>query len=155
MDNPLADQTSFVSSVRIFILQSAINKQSWRNAELINRLLEYLKDYLSHEFQNVRDKISSCLTTIFCKDIAFPNGSITNCPRVCDFFKHVMPKLNVLYESTIDTVKRIEANNHVDATSNKIKMITLDNNENKEDAIRLFKTGIVINLSYWYSRKIP
>lgn len=145
MDDPLAHNTSFVNGSRIYILQNALNQQPWRNAELTCRLLEYLKDHLAHEFQNVREKISFCLTSIFCKDVVFPNGNVTNCPRVCDFFAHVMPKLNALYQHLVDVGQKQNNSNHcVDSTSNRLNMIKLDNGNDKSESIRLFKTGETI-----------
>lgn len=145
MDNPLSEQTSFVGCCRIYILQSALNQQSWRNAELINRLLDYLKAHLAHPFQNVREKISSCLTVIFSEDVGFSNGNMVSCPKVGDFFMHIMPKLNHFYESTIDTMRKIEEDT-VDTASQKLKLISLNSDSDKDEAIRLFKTGKCSNI---------
>ncbi|XP_022913061.1 proteasome activator complex subunit 4A-like [Onthophagus taurus] len=142
MNDPLNEPTSFVSCSRIYLLQIALNQQPWRNSELINRLLEYFKNHLSHPFQNVREKISSCLVSLFCKDIVFPDGNFTNCPRVGDFFDQIMPKLNQLYTNmlkNLDHSNKVNSND-VEIATNRIEKIDLE--DNKEEFIRLFKTVV-------------
>ncbi|KAF5303620.1 hypothetical protein FQA39_LY09867 [Lamprigera yunnana] len=135
MDNPLNEQSSFGSCCRIYILQNSLNQQTWRNGELISRLLEYLKGHLSHPFQNVRENISMCLTIIFSENIGFANGCTGTSPKVEDFFSYVMPMLNTLYESTIDSMRKAEA-----VESKEMQLFHLNNNEEKNKIIRLFKT---------------
>ncbi|KAK5647619.1 hypothetical protein RI129_002511 [Pyrocoelia pectoralis] len=140
IDNPLDEQTSFGSCCRIYILQHALNQQTWRKAELIKRLLEYLKGHLSHPFQNVRDNISACLTVIFSENIGFANGRSISLPKVEDFFRCFMPKLSQLYDMTIDIMKRQESEEQIEAVANQTQLINLNNNEERDEMIRLFKT---------------
>lgn len=140
MDNPLSESTSFLGCARIYMLQSALNQQPWRNAELINRLLEYFRNHLAHQFQNVREKISACLVSLFCKDIVFPEGNFTNCPRVSDFFAQIMPKLNTLYMHSLKSLEHVNDVCDVDVATDHLEHITL-NESDKEECIRLFKTS--------------
>ncbi|KAK4885236.1 hypothetical protein RN001_001507 [Aquatica leii] len=139
MDNPLSEQTSFSSCCRIYILQNALNQQAWRNVELISRLLEYLKGHLSHPFQNVRENISVCLTVIFSENIGFSNGCNISSPKVEDFFTYVMPRLNTLYDITVDSMRKNEGG-ETTQIANQMQLIHLNNNGEKEERIRLFKT---------------
>ncbi|KRT85387.1 hypothetical protein AMK59_1215, partial [Oryctes borbonicus] len=153
MDNPLSESTSFIGCARIYMLQSALNQQPWRNAELINRLLDYFKNHLAHQFQNVREKISACLVSLFCKDIVFPEGNFTNCPRVSDFFAQIMPKLNMLYIDSLKSLEAISDTNEIEKATDQLESVTL-NGFDKEECIRLFKTiskyvtGSVARMNY-------
>lgn len=123
MDDPLSEQTSFLACARLLLLQMGLNQQPWRNVELNHRLLNYLQNHLSHSFQNVREKISNCLMVIFSRDLTFPNGRQIYSPRVEDFFKLIMPRLDALYE---DCLKKAQIG-------------SLDSDTEK-DSIKLFKT---------------
>lgn len=154
MDNPLSEPTSFIGCARIYMLQNALNQQPWRNAELINRLLEYFKDYLSHPFQNVREKISACLVSLFCKDIVFPEGSVTNCPRVADFFGQILPKLNMLYMHSLKSFEHVNDISDIDLARKQLESVTL-NEADKEECIRLFKTSKCFEIFlYFLIRKL-
>lgn len=136
--DPLAEQTSFLACGRLFLLLNALRQQSWRNAELMHRLFEYLQGNLCHPFQNVREKISCCLSVILAQDVTFPGGSPTICPRVKDFFVIVMPKLNLLYTECLKKV--VSANNLTQRDKDLFHIDSLDSDVQKE-SIRLFKTG--------------
>lgn len=43
---------------RLYALQGALSQQEWRVAELYRRLLQYLRSFLSHPFQNVRERVA-------------------------------------------------------------------------------------------------
>ncbi|KAK9752668.1 Proteasome-substrate-size regulator, mid region [Popillia japonica] len=153
MDDPLSEPTSFIGCARIYMLQSALNQQPWRNAELINRLLEYFGNHLAHQFQNVREKISACLVILFCKDIVFPEGNFTNCPRVSNFFAQIMPKLNTLYAHSLKSLEARYDTNNIEEATNQLESVSL-NESDKEECIRLFKTvskyvtGSVARMNY-------
>lgn len=132
MDDPLSEQTSFLTCGRLLLIQMGLNHQTWRIAELNHRLLNYLKTHLSHSFQNVREKISSCLMVIFSKDLAFPGGEQKYLPRVGEFFEEVMPRLDELYEGCL---RKLQTNGNDDG-----HIGSLESDAEKE-SIRLFKTG--------------
>ncbi|XP_018576290.1 proteasome activator complex subunit 4 [Anoplophora glabripennis] len=134
LNDPLKDPTSFIACSRLHLLCIAINQQSWRNSEICNRLLDYFKPHLSHPFQNIREKISSCLTIMLSKDIHFPEGNETDGPRTQEFLKEVLPKLNKLYNSSL--AKLSNENGELNKTCD---IISLDCEEEKESVIRLFK----------------
>lgn len=139
LNDPLKDPTSFVACIRLHLLCIAINQQSWRNSEICNRLLDYFRPHLSHPFQNIREKISSCLTIMLCKDICFPEGNRTDGPKTEEFFKEVLPKLNKLYNSTLAKLNCNE-NSELNRTCD---ILNLKNEEERESVIRLFKIGNV------------
>lgn len=108
IDEPLNEQSSFIASARLQILQMAIGQQHWRNQELVIRTMQYLKQHLSHPFQNVRDRISSCLTTLLTQndrlsvdDKVLPVEGQTNVTQTSEFFKYVMGDLNLFYEACL------------------------------------------------------
>lgn len=137
---------SYLECARLYILQGVLNQQSWKVSELMHRLLKYLENYLSHPFQNVRDKISSALTTIFSVDIQFPGALPPKSPRLQDFLNRVIPKMDVLYElgdgSTAETDKGGEkvVENCRDV-SDGLKNMHLAADKPNQDIVRLFKTG--------------
>ncbi|KAJ8979647.1 hypothetical protein NQ317_001354 [Molorchus minor] len=138
LDDPLKDPTSFVACSRLHLLSIAISQQSWRNSEIYNRLIEYLRPHLSHPFQNIREKISSCLTIIFCKDIIFPDGNKTDGPRIEQFFEEILPKFNILYNTNL--AKSISGeHNNFNGISDNSNMVVFESEEEKEAVIRLFK----------------
>lgn len=53
-----------------------------------HRLLEYLRPFLNHPFQNVRERIGSTLINIFENDLNFPGSEQTNfSPRIADLIE--------------------------------------------------------------------
>lgn len=141
LDNPLNEPSSFVSSGRLIMLKTVLQRQSWRNVELYNRLLSYFQEKMTQPFQNVREKISSCLASIFSCDLIFPNGYPENLPRIKEFFNDITPQLNKLYD---DTLKQLEHSNDDNQTENVDKTALQVNNINsnesqKETSVRLFK----------------
>ncbi|XP_017776330.1 PREDICTED: proteasome activator complex subunit 4-like isoform X2 [Nicrophorus vespilloides] len=139
VDSPLSEQTTFIASARLYIIFVTLAKQSWRNAELLNRNFEYLKDYLSHPFQNIRDKINISLVATFLKDFQFPSG---DCPKITEFFETVTPKLNELYANTLYKLEHTKTA-ETDAAKKEVT-----------DKIRLFKVvgkfaiGTIARINY-------
>ncbi|KAJ8924060.1 hypothetical protein NQ315_006837 [Exocentrus adspersus] len=138
LDDPLKDATSFIACSRLHLLGIAINQQSWRNSEICNRLLDYLRPHLSHPFQNIREKISSCLTLMLCKDISFPGGNQTDGPRTHNLFEEILPKLSKLYNTTLAKLGCNEGSSS-DKTCDNLGVTNFECEEEKESAIRLFK----------------
>lgn len=139
LDNPLNEQTSFISFARLVMLRSVLHRQAWRNVELYNRLLLCFQKCMTQPFQNVREKISSCLAGIFSNDLVYPSDQVENFPRISVFFDQIMPQLNKLYD---DTLKKLEhsndATNDVNQTTQQMHIISLNDGE-KDSSIRLFK----------------
>ena len=46
-----AIQGSFTDSSRMYMLQGVMAQQEWRAGELLHRLLDFLKPYLTHPYQ--------------------------------------------------------------------------------------------------------
>lgn len=140
IDNPLNEQSSFVSSGRLIMLKSALHRQPWRNIELYKRLLKYFQKYMTQPFQNVREKISSCLASIFSADVINSHGR-EEVPSVKEFFEEIMPQLNNLYENTLT---KLEHSNHkleekqLEQTAEQLDINNLNDSE-RESSIRLFK----------------
>lgn len=97
MEDPMrSEEGSFAEASRLYVLQGGIAQQEWRVAELLHQLLEYLKPYLTHLYQNVRIRLGSVLTNIFMMDIDLPSGQKTSCPRRSDFVATILPRLKIL-----------------------------------------------------------
>jgi len=58
MDDVFRNDTSFMECGRLYALQSALNQQEWRVAELFDRLLVIVTPFLDHPFENVRRRIA-------------------------------------------------------------------------------------------------
>jgi len=104
---PLKDsETSFVECGRLYVLQSALNQQSWRVTELLQRLLMRLEDrLLTNPFQNVRERLGSVLVTVFDADLKFPYSlPDTATPRMQTLIDKIVPILEQLMEDD-DTIK--------------------------------------------------
>lgn len=98
---PLKDsESSFVECGRLYVLQSALNQQSWRVTELLQRLLVRIENrLLTNPFQNVRKRLGSMLVTVFDADLKFPHGSSnTAIPQMQTLIDKIIPKLKQLIE---------------------------------------------------------
>ncbi|KAG8223216.1 hypothetical protein J437_LFUL003567 [Ladona fulva] len=97
---------------RLYTLQGALNQQQWRVAELFHRLLNYLTPYLTHPFQNVRERLGSMLTNIFQPDIVFGEGNRTRSPHIDKFVSEVLPKLTILNDVIVEHLDHPSSANH-------------------------------------------
>ncbi|XP_068082035.1 proteasome activator complex subunit 4A [Anabrus simplex] len=102
INNPIRDEASHISCGRLYALQGALAQLQWRIPELFFRLLEFLKPYLSHPFQNIRERVGSMLSNIFDGDSVFFEEESPVAPRVADLVDYILPKLEIL---TKDAVK--------------------------------------------------
>ncbi|CAD7093813.1 unnamed protein product [Hermetia illucens] len=133
MEDPLRESTSFVDCCRIFCLQGPFNQHVWRMDSYAHRLLEYLKPFLNHPFQNVRIRLGSILINIFEADLQFKGGNTPKCPRVSDMIKEVVKKIEPLYYDMPSTICMVEgATERSDVTTQEQKKY--------EEAVRLYKT---------------
>ncbi len=83
------------------MLQGGFAQQEWRVGRLLKRLMDFLRPYLTHPYQNVRDRIGSVLTSIYLNDIEFGSGetrSNTRNPSTAEFMAEVTPQLELLRE---------------------------------------------------------
>ena len=81
------------------MLQGGISQQEWRVSELLARLLDVLRPYLNHPYQNMRDRLGSVLTNIFLHDLQIPGGNKSSAPRVQDFVYEILPQLAPLLDN--------------------------------------------------------
>ncbi|PNF36512.1 hypothetical protein B7P43_G15901 [Cryptotermes secundus] len=148
MEDPLRDEASFIECGRLYTLQGALNQQEWRVSELFHRLLSYLKPFLTHPFQNVRERLGSVLTNIFEPDILLLGGSRTTSPHITTFVSEIIPQLAVLYQ--IGPKALDSSSNHIelrkklsgesaDPVMNMLENMQV-NGEERDVAIRLLKT---------------
>lgn len=131
LEDPLQEATSFIDCSRIYCLQGAFNQHVWRMNSVAHRLLNYLRPYLDHPFQNVRQRIGSMLINIFEGDIEFPNGNPPEGPRIRDIIKEILPKIAILLEEKPETkldkeIMEVDSSEMVDCEYDK--------------AVRLYKT---------------
>ena len=94
MEEPLRSQGSFLDSSRLYVLQGAMAQQEWRVGSLLHRLDQFLKPFLTHPYQNVRERLGSVVSNIYAMDIQFPSGTggILS-PNLSDLVAEVLPKL--------------------------------------------------------------
>lgn len=146
---PLGDSTtSFVECGRLYILQTALGLQSWRVAELMERLLSRVEGrLLTNPFQNVRGRLGSLLSTVYSGHLSFPGSSHDRLsPRSQDLVRKVMPTLRQLAEDSSRAVTTT-SNNDValppsrvaDSNPEASSSSTSIESANNEQTIRLFK----------------
>lgn len=115
---------------------------------------EYLRPYLNHSFQNVRERLGSILINIFEADLKFFDAPEPECPRIKDIIGEVIAKIQVL-QTEEQTINRngnfvrfslkfeftihlfIQFLDNMDAESLELN----SKNEEYDKAIRLFKTS--------------
>jgi len=94
MEEPLRSQGSFLDSSRLYVLQGAMAQQEWRVGSLLHRLDQFLKPFLTHPYQNVRERLGSVVSNIYAMDIEFPTGTGGSLsPNLSDLVAEVLPKL--------------------------------------------------------------
>uniref|UniRef100_A0A1L8DSH8 Putative proteasome activator complex subunit 4 n=1 Tax=Nyssomyia neivai TaxID=330878 RepID=A0A1L8DSH8_9DIPT len=147
LENPLRETTSFIDCSRIYCLQGPFNQHVWRMNSIAKRLLDYLRPYFVHPFQNVRERLGSILINIFEADLTFPGGNEPHCPRMRDFIQEILPQLQILYNEYPKINDKSQAGNTNEPAG------TEDGGNNGvikqadteyEVAVRLFKT-----ISHW------
>ena len=97
MEEPLRSQGSFLDSSRLYVLQGAMAQQEWRIGTLLHQLDKFLSPYLTHPYQNVRERLGSVVANIYAMDITFPQGhggSLS--PTVASLLSDVLPQLEVM-----------------------------------------------------------
>ena len=88
LEDPIKEEKSFIDCSRLYCLQGAFNQHVWRMGSVAHRLLAYLRPFLNHPFQNVRERIGSTLINIFENDLCFPGAEQTNfSPRIADLIQ--------------------------------------------------------------------
>ena len=140
-------ESSFVECGRLVTLQVALNEQTWRVSELLQRLLKRTEDrLLTNPFDNVRERLGSVLVTVFKADLQFP-GAASNAPtpRMQDLINNVVPKLQFLVEESPTILGKDEEALSANESSRDAKRRA----ENREMAIRLLKT-----ICKWMTRTV-
>nr|CAH7732828.1 unnamed protein product [Callosobruchus chinensis] len=130
LEDPLKDSTSSISCTRMHLLSMAVNQHAWRNLEISVRLLQYVKPHLTHPFQNIREKISSLLTIVLCKDSLYSEERGVEGADTGKFFEEVLPQLNDLYNDSLAKIDSTHDINHI---------VQVMEQEDKDKLIRLYK----------------
>ncbi|XP_029164235.1 proteasome activator complex subunit 4B-like isoform X2 [Nylanderia fulva] len=126
---PLKDsESSFVECGRLYILQGALNQQTWRVTELLQRLLTRLETrLLNNPFQNVRERLGSMLVTVFDADLKFSHcSSDTAIPRLQTLIDKVVPRLKLLVEDDATKLNGLEEGNLLGKVDDVTKLNDLD-----------------------------
>ncbi|XP_059471936.1 proteasome activator complex subunit 4-like [Neocloeon triangulifer] len=145
MEEPLREEAAFKDCGRLYALQGALNQHEWRIPELLHRLLHYVKPFLTHSFQNVRERLGSVLTNIFNLDIALSDQNLTKSPRIDDFISEVLPRLQILCANgpkDIESKMEVDSPEEVSRTADLIANVELsaENKAPRDLALRLLKT---------------
>ncbi|KAJ6635616.1 Proteasome activator complex subunit 4, partial [Pseudolycoriella hygida] len=96
LEEPVRETTSFVDCSRIYCLQGPFNQHVWRMPSVSRRLYQYLRPYLDHPFQNVRERIGSILINICEADIPFIGANDPECPRIETVIHEILSKVQIL-----------------------------------------------------------
>lgn len=164
MEEPLREATSFIDCSRIYCLQGPFNQHVWRMNSVSHRLLgknvpthsesrctrywfyfslpEYLRPYLNHSFQNVRERLGSILINIFEADLKFVGAPEPECPRIRDLMVEVVSKIQVL-QKEMPKISPKEVGNDTSATT-PTDPEDVESNEYQK-AVRLFKTSMSLS----------
>lgn len=126
LEDPVREATSFIDCSRLYCLQGAFNQHVWRMGSVAHRLLNYLRPYLNHQFQNVRERIGSTLINIFEGDLQFDVSFPSNSPKMADMLSEVKNDFELLYKDE-----------NLNLFS---EAFILDTNSQYAVSIRLFKT---------------
>ena len=72
-------------------------QQEWRIGSLLHQLDRFLSPFLTHPYQNVRERLGSVVANIFAMDITFPQGPAGSLsPTIASLMEEAMPKLEVM-----------------------------------------------------------
>jgi proteasome activator subunit 4 len=105
LENPIrGEQTSSSSCSRLYCLIGAFNQHVWRMNSVSIRLLEYLHPFLSHEFQNIRQRISTTLINIFENDICLPKSKLNSAPKIKNLIESYRNEFSLLFNADINQV---------------------------------------------------
>lgn len=107
-------------------------------------IAEYVRPYLDHPFQNVRNRIGSLLINIFETDLEFPDANAPECPRIGDFIDELLPRLDCLYNDAAN-VQSVATSPDADADALEAEASVSGPDSavvaEYKAAIRLFKVG--------------
>lgn len=90
---------------------------------------DYLKPYLNHSFQKVRERLGSIFINIFESDLNFVGAPEPKCPRIKDMMAEIVEKIQILQQEMPPMIKC----STTDSTET-------DNSEYQQ-AVRIFKTS--------------
>ncbi|KZC11232.1 Proteasome activator complex subunit 4 [Dufourea novaeangliae] len=138
-------ESSFAECGRLFILQVALDEQSWRVSHLLRRLLKRTEDrLLASPFENVRDRLASVLVTVFNANLRFPGTSNSQwTPRTDDLINRIIPRLQSLVTENTTVLSMDEQSLSAQVANVKFNDSSVNSEKNVEDwemAIRLLKT---------------
>lgn len=125
LNNPLnGDGGSQGDANRLYIMRNTFGQQEWRLAELNHNLLTSLYPHLTHNFQNVREKVGGMLSYVLLFDFKYGSYTPTLSPRCEMFIDHIYDDIYELYKSIIG-----ETNDH----GNEAGKMEVDDESHVED----------------------
>lgn len=83
----------FLKKILLFLIE-LIFSSIFNELSYFLSFSEYIRPFLNHNFQNVRQQLSGLLSNIFKTDLKFANASEPQCPRVKDFISEVVQKMH-------------------------------------------------------------
>ncbi|KAK7788859.1 hypothetical protein R5R35_013064 [Gryllus longicercus] len=142
-----AQSNTFLEAGRLSCIEGILHCHLWKMSEVLTLWLSTLKLCLSHEFENVRQRVGEALSCIFEADISFPGGASPKSPHIADFIAYVLPSLSLLYKMGADSTgtelrkTQNESNlNETVSTQGHEKNTKICSHEGKKIAIRMLKT---------------
>ncbi|CAD5119000.1 DgyrCDS7656 [Dimorphilus gyrociliatus] len=146
IDNPISGESgSSVDVTRLYCLQGALQQQEWRIPFLLNKLLDHFKKQLAYNYKNVRDRMASCLQSIFFNDIRFKNSPENNQPKVEEFVNFILPHMKRLVKETEekDDSEESESTSNLKPIQNEPKPMNIDREAIPMEKIKSSANGIV------------
>lgn len=90
---------------------------------------DYLKPYLNHSFQKVRERLGSIFINIFESDLNFVGAAEPECPRIKNMMAEVVEKIQILKQEMPALIKCTSTDS------------TETDNSEYQQAVRIFKTS--------------
>ncbi|VDM39814.1 unnamed protein product [Toxocara canis] len=146
-------ESSFHATTRLYLLQGALNQCEWRVTELWNHLMELCRSAMMESYQNLRERIGSCIATIVWFDLDHmyvdPNFPARfRPPRLANIMTDINPMMDVLWSEVADA-KKTEESMQVDETAESSHSSSSDDEGDRKKAVMVFKTILNYLNAHW------
>uniref|UniRef100_A0A914ZKA9 Proteasome activator complex subunit 4 n=6 Tax=Parascaris univalens TaxID=6257 RepID=A0A914ZKA9_PARUN len=146
-------ESSFHATTRLYLLQGALNQCEWRVTELWNRLMELCRSTMMESYQNLRERIGSCIATIVWFDLehmyidpSFP--AKFRPPKLSSIMSDINPMMEILW-SEVAEAKKTEEVVEVDDMAENNHNSSSDEEGDRKKAVMVFKTVLNYLNAHW------
>ncbi|MFH4984298.1 hypothetical protein AB6A40_011007 [Gnathostoma spinigerum] len=143
-------ESSFHATTRLYFLQGALNQCEWRVTELWNRLMDLCRKAMMESYQNLRERIGSCIATIvwFDLDHMYVDPRIESQfhpPRIADVIRDTDSMMEILWTEVNQGIK---AEENMD-TNSESHELSSDEESDRKKAVMVFKTVLNYLNAHW------